>query len=257
MRAKLAVGWALAVIVGSSAATAVNAVAAGSESDDPTRGTVVQESFDVEELDPGDPGYVEPGPWPRCGFKDAQPVVRTTRVLVVDHNNTKWACSALTHTRRVRLGKGRCPQEIDIGCGFASVTAAPDGWIVGYRSYSFQANRYGGPTNYVGTRLRSVDVRTGETIFRIGTLLDYAEATLVGGSVAKHVVGRAGALAWVTYDKPTGYPVPPYQYEVRRYDSTGLTVLATGADIDPESLALDGTQLSWMQGGVRRSATLR
>ena len=51
--------------------------------------------------------------------------------------------------------------------------------------------------------------------------------------------------------------------EVRMVDSTtdtatrGSDLVAEGTDIDPRSLRLDGSDLSWIQAGERRHAELR
>jgi hypothetical protein len=37
---------------------------------------------------------------------------------------------------------------------------------------------------------------------------------------------------------------------VHRYDASGNSVLASGADIDPASLAASATTLYWMKGGT-------
>ena len=44
--------------------------------------------------------------------------------------------------------------------------------------------------------------------------------------------------------------------EVVAVDTSGRRLLDSGSDVDPESLALDGSTLSWLKAGVTQSATL-
>jgi hypothetical protein len=44
--------------------------------------------------------------------------------------------------------------------------------------------------------------------------------------------------------------------EVVAVDVNGRRLLESSPDIDPQSLALDGSTLSWSTGGVTHSATL-
>jgi hypothetical protein len=46
------------------------------------------------------------------------------------------------------------------------------------------------------------------------------------------------------------------RYQVHAADTTGSRLLASGANIDPTSLALAGRTIYWMQGGRSFSATL-
>jgi hypothetical protein len=52
-----------------------------------------------------------------------------------------------------------------------------------------------------------------------------------------------GSFAWIGSGGPAGT-------EVHRYDASGNSVLASGADIDPASLAASATTLYWMKGGT-------
>jgi len=70
------------------------------------------------------------------------------------------------------------------------------------------------------------------------------------GLVAKN----DSAVAWIVNDNA---PPDPPTYEVVKADASGSpTVLATGADIAPDSLALSGSTLYWSQGNTPHSGTL-
>lgn len=67
-----------------------------------------------------------------------------------------------------------------------------------------------------------------------------------------------GSMAWVVETRDSGPSGPlPIQYEVRAgIGSPPFVVLDSGPDIDPRSLVLEGTILSWTRAGVRQSAPL-
>ncbi len=69
------------------------------------------------------------------------------------------------------------------------------------------------------------------------------------------VVKSDGAVAWVEEGltvAPAGAPT----YELRALDRTGTRVLATGPTIEPNSLALAGSNLYWTQSGQAFSSQL-
>jgi len=73
-------------------------------------------------------------------------------------------------------------------------------------------------------------------------------------SVTDLALDAAGSAAWIT--RRTGVS-GPVGYEVLGAPRKGHAVLMdSGAGIDPRSLALGGGRLSWLNGGVRRSAAL-
>jgi hypothetical protein len=64
------------------------------------------------------------------------------------------------------------------------------------------------------------------------------------------VLARSGAVAWIGQDLVAGL------YEVRARHGHRRALLARGADIDPGSLRLQGSEVSWTQAGAARSAAL-
>ncbi len=73
------------------------------------------------------------------------------------------------------------------------------------------------------------------------------------GRVRAIVVKSDGAVAWIAADE-TG--AAPGAYEVGAADAAGLRLLAAGTGIDPGSLALTGSTLSWSQSGQAASSVL-
>jgi hypothetical protein len=75
-------------------------------------------------------------------------------------------------------------------------------------------------------------------------------------SVDSIVVRSDGAAAWIAQVSSVighGSAV----FEVHRADARGQSLLDASRSIGPRSLQLDGSTLSWRDGGRTRSATLR
>jgi len=80
--------------------------------------------------------------------------------------------------------------------------------------------------------------------------------TLEGvGDTTALVLQPDGAVAWIVHD--TAAPDPPTYQVIKANAGQPPTVLATGTDIDPTSLALGGTVLYWEQNNSPHSAQLR
>jgi hypothetical protein len=86
----------------------------------------------------------------------------------------------------------------------------------------------------------------------------------IGAGPAVRVVATPnGSVAWTVANvvrqveqERLGLDVP-ISYELRRVGAQGEQVLASGIDLDPHSLTMRGSRLEWVQGGSRKSATLR
>jgi len=88
--------------------------------------------------------------------------------------------------------------------------------------------------------------------------------TVVCPVVYSLVLKPDGAAAWIAVDFPPPSPstglscgneIAPVT-EVRRYDRRGLQVIGQGAGIEPKSLRLRGSTLSWVDEGMRVTASL-
>jgi hypothetical protein len=69
-------------------------------------------------------------------------------------------------------------------------------------------------------------------------------------------VNAQGAAAWVYEQFPLDADEGIRQREVQKGDANGFAVLDKGLGIDPASLTLDGTSLTWTDGGQQQRATL-
>ena len=69
-------------------------------------------------------------------------------------------------------------------------------------------------------------------------------------------VNAQGAAAWVYEQFPLDAGEGIQQREVQKGDANGFAVLDQGLGINPASLTLNGTSLTWTDGGQQRSATL-
>jgi len=93
---------------------------------------------------------------------------------------------------------------------------------------------------------------------RNGRLINDLAATMTGGAPGdtQHVTDLElkpnGSVAWLV--QLSGYATRTI--EVVAVDASGRRLLESGPDVEPESLVLDGSTLSWRTGGVTHSATL-
>ncbi len=101
------------------------------------------------------------------------------------------------------------------------------------------------------------DLRTGRTLRHEPTgkrkVSGEPELEFGFGHTTAIVLNEDGAVAWIVEvpaDEGGGFQVHAAAF-------AGSTVLASGPEIDPSSLALGGSTLYWMQGGQPRTATLR
>ncbi len=81
------------------------------------------------------------------------------------------------------------------------------------------------------------------------------------GGVRSLVLTANGSVAWIS--QTSGVPNPstpqliPTLTEVYVVDSFGRRMIASSSAISPTSLALAGSTIYWLQGGVAQAATLR
>ncbi len=130
----------------------------------------------------------------------------------------------------------------------------------------------GSATRVPGSASASVvvrNLRTGRLIHRTPTGGSNPPSTTGTDLAPSVVVKRDGSVAWVTVNiEPVSVPCTgpnpcalPQLFRrhatVHVLDKTGNRLLASGTDIEPRSLTLSGSTLSWKQGDQLVSATLR
>jgi hypothetical protein len=98
------------------------------------------------------------------------------------------------------------------------------------------------------------NLRTGRMLQRVPTGTSSPSSVGVG-PVVTLVVKSDGAVAWIAGNTKEA-DEHATSYEVHAVDRTGNRLLASGAEIDPHSLALAGSTLYWTQGGKPASAVL-
>jgi len=175
----------------------------------------------------------------RCGPASARTLAGNGRVRVYALRQVVYGCSA-AGGRSFRLGHvTRALAESRVG------PVAVGGDLAAYGLQSFG----------VDTVQASVVVRRltdGTQLKRLGaTRAVGAEAFQSIGSV---VVNASGAVAWIGSEHSiVGHRSA---IEVHADDAGGDRVLDSGPNIDPASLRLHGSQLSWADGGATRHAAL-
>ncbi|MCW3020186.1 MAG: hypothetical protein JWN10_2494 [Solirubrobacterales bacterium] len=149
--------------------------------------------------------------------------------------------------RTYKLGEAPEPHYGGPGGASGVVNETLDGTVVAYTESVYSA--FGGGSDVVIVR----DLRGGRVLHEVPTgtqaptgVPPMPQPPQIGiGPVAALVVKADGAVAWIV---ATGRANGTYQ--VHAIDETGSRVLASGADIDPSSLALAGCTLYWMQAGT-------
>jgi hypothetical protein len=128
--------------------------------------------------------------------------------------------------------------------------------VVAYESF---ASPREGPFKW---RVLVRDLRSGRILHRVATgePVQPAEEEVGVGPVITIVVKSDGAAAWIAHDFHRSSGVAssrkPY-FDVEAADKTGTRLLASGIEINPQSLALAGSTVYWTQGGKPFSAPMR
>jgi hypothetical protein len=176
----------------------------------------------------------------RCGPASAKTLAGDGRVRVYALHQVVYGCSA-ARGRSFRLGHAsRAVAEARVG----PVAVAGD--LAAYGLQSFGVDTVS--TTVVVRRLTDgTEVKELRATHAVG-----AEAFQSIGSIA---VLANGAVAWIGSEHSiVGHRSA---IEVHAAGAGGDRVLDSGPNIDPASLRLHGSRLSWVDGGATRHATLR
>jgi hypothetical protein len=95
------------------------------------------------------------------------------------------------------------------------------------------------------------NLRTGKVLHRVPTGTSTSPGEVGGGFASGIVVKSDGAVAWIVAGG-----VARGGNQVHVVDKSGSRIIASGTDVDPQSLALAGGTLYWTQGGKPFSASL-
>jgi hypothetical protein len=176
----------------------------------------------------------------RCGPPSAKTLAASGRVRVYALHQIVYGCS-VARSRSFRLGHAaRALAESRVG----PVAVAGDLAAYGLQSFG------------VDTVSASVAVRR----LTDGTVVKQLRATRAVGAEAFESIGSVavlanGAVAWIGSEHSiVGHRSA---IEVHAAGAGGDHVLDSGSAIDPTSLRLHGSRLSWVDAGVTRHATLR
>lgn len=90
------------------------------------------------------------------------------------------------------------------------------------------------------------DLRTGRKLYSASVDADQSAGTDLPQRIV--VDASSGSAAWSHGDAESG--------EVNKWDASSFRTLDPGPGVDPESLSIEGSTVSWTNAGQRRQATL-
>lgn len=193
---------------------------------------------------------------------DGQAAVYTIRVKVVSHfiesehqlgtqvSRTRQTRGCVVgHKRSYALWEEAVPESLEPEGSVSMFTLA--GSIVAYKESLVLDEKYGGEgADYVVVR----NLLTGRVIHSVPAATPELPGDDGGGFPTQIVARSDGSVAWIAMV----FRGPSYSqsYEVHAVGKSGDRVLASGTDINPRSLTLVGSMLSWQQGGELVSVVL-
>jgi hypothetical protein len=135
-------------------------------------------------------------------------------------------------------------------------------YLSGSEHYEYRLIHFSGRYVAYVQNIAASDDNVGEMDLRTGHQRTFVIATPINNSVCygvgSLVLKADGAIAWIgTNFVGFACPNPPApEIEVRRHDRRGLRILDTGTKINPGSLRLRRSVLSWTDGALRRASAL-
>ena len=184
-------------------------------------------------------------PKPTCtphGSKtiEASPNIRVFSLLKRGGDTTDFYACRLKTRKRFLMGSAEDLGGSGVAIGIVRIA----GLFVAWDEQPFDdSQRYNPSFTGFPSTVTALNTRSGVT----------HSAPAVTGNPASSGVGSlllqpTGSFAWIGSGGPAGN-------EVHRYDASGDTVLASGPDIAPDSLAASAATLYWLRGGAPAFAT--
>ena len=176
-----------------------------------------------------------------CKLRGVQAVVQEGKVRVIEDPRTYrvYACFRGVRATPLILHRNCCasplPEEFDIGGRYVAAIGSD--------------NRVDGAEDDVQF-VTVVDARRRKLVYTYQGPDDWSPYAVR--------VTRSGTLAWMESDPEWNRdPNTRPAHQIRVRDRDGERVLDHGLDVDPNSLALGGSRLYWIRGGIAKSAVLR
>ena len=162
-------------------------------------------------------------------------VVKSSRFAVVTSSGTKYyGCWKATGRRTLLVGAdAEQTGPIRLAGRFVGIA-----WIV------------------AGTEDSQVDVRDLRTGRLLHTAQMVGDPETVGPHVSALVLRGNGSVAWIGIGSYFDEATENYTYGVEKFDTAGRRRLDQGPDVDPTSLHLSGSDLSWTHGAETRTDVL-
>ena len=203
----------------------------------------------------------------RCPQAHAHPVLADPHVVIytipeavkglyeTEHFIATRVC-AYGHPGSFKIAENRIPEPTE-GWGDSAFHVTLDGSMLAYEKHETSGSRYYREGESLSSTWRVIvrDARTGRIVRAVPTGTAQPAHPwfhFVGdGETTMIVLKSDGSVGWITDTLQENN-----RYQVHAADRNGSRLLATGDDIEPDSLALAGSTLYWTQEGKPMSAPL-
>jgi hypothetical protein len=186
----------------------------------------------------------------RCAPAHARTLASSKYARAFKRGDFDYVCDRRSG-KTLRLGPTLNECDSSIGCGGIDLVRLSGRWV-GYES--FLADR-SSATSTIEVR----SFRSGRILHHIRIGGDTKDGEEQAGSGAL-VLKRNGSAAWISTVRLLPKTDPPSTMrEVHRFDRTGHAVVDSaiaGSNMDISGLRLDGSVLSWLKMGERKSIVL-
>lgn len=183
-----------------------------------------------------------------CGDADSRTLVegKAARIYAVESEDSPpkvFGCLYGTgRPRRLRLPAEANGYPILREIGDVTLKAP---WV----AYSWLAVRY---VDFVRTGVVVENLRTGKLSHASSALMEISGRVYGPGNVLRMVLKGNGSLAWIAEGESS-----PRYLQVVSNGLEGFKLLDEGSEIDPGSLSVEGSTISWVNAGLAHSVILR
>jgi hypothetical protein len=176
----------------------------------------------------------------RCAYKSSKTLRQTSKLRLYTIASDRFYVCVRANGRRFRVDDRR---SRDVTMLRSTLTSAGSFAAVAYTDYENE--------DAAGLSVTVVDLRSGTRRVHIESPGEFTVPRVLA-----LVLRTNGAAAWVYDQASISTGEGERRREVHAAGTGAIRTLDAGPGIDPASLALDGSRLSWTNDGAGRSATI-